>query len=97
MKLFRFIALVGLAALEVLAAPPFHNRDSGSKRSIPKTHIRHEKRSEVQASSWTKVKRAIPGAILPMRVGLKQQNLQSGHNLLMDMCVNSLTQHLPTA
>ncbi|KAI1087614.1 subtilisin-like protein [Rostrohypoxylon terebratum] len=85
MKLFRFVALVGLAVLEVLAAPPFHGRDSGSKRSIPETHIQHEKRSEIQASSWTKVKRAAPEAILPMRVGLKQQNLQSGHDLLMDI------------
>ncbi|XDG03575.1 hypothetical protein ABKA04_003190 [Annulohypoxylon sp. FPYF3050] len=39
----------------------------------------------MQASSWKKVKRAIPEAILPMRVGLKQQNLQSGHDLLMDI------------
>ncbi|KAI0885109.1 subtilisin-like protein [Annulohypoxylon maeteangense] len=86
MKLFSFVALAGLTVLEVLAAPPFHNSGSSRpRRSIPDTHIQHEKRTEVQARSWAKVQRAVPEAILPMRVGLKQRNLQSGHDLLMDI------------
>ncbi|KAI2465624.1 subtilisin-like protein [Annulohypoxylon bovei var. microspora] len=86
MKLFGFFALAGLAVLEVLGAPPFHSTGSSRpRRSIPDTHIQHEKRTAAQARSWTKVQRAVPEAILPMRVGLKQQNLQSGHNLLMDI------------
>ncbi|KAI1106426.1 subtilisin-like protein [Jackrogersella minutella] len=86
MKLFSLVALAGLAVLEVLAAPPFQSAgSSGSKRSIPDTHIQHEKRTALQARSWKKGERAIPEAILPMRIGLKQQNLQSGHGLLMDI------------
>ncbi|KAI1374799.1 subtilisin-like protein [Hypoxylon crocopeplum] len=89
MKLFGFIALAGLAVLEVIAAPPSHRPLSAgshsSKRSIPDTHVQHEKRTAVQARSWTKVERAIPDAILPMRVGLKQRNLRSGHDLLMEI------------
>ncbi|KAI1214352.1 subtilisin-like protein [Annulohypoxylon truncatum] len=86
MKLFYVLTLAGLSVLEVLAAPPFHNHGSSRpRRGIPDTHIQHEKRTAVQARSWTKVQRAVPEAILPMRVGLKQQNLQSGHDLLMDI------------
>ncbi|KAI6091726.1 subtilisin-like protein [Hypoxylon rubiginosum] len=44
-----------------------------------------EKRTEVQARSWAKVERAVPDAVLPMRIGLRQQNLQSGHDLLLDI------------
>lgn len=90
MKFFGFVVLTGLTVLEVLAAPPFHaSQGAGSqksKRSIPDTHVQHEKRTTVQARSWTLVQRAVPDAILPMRIGLKQKNLQSGHDLLMEMC-----------
>ncbi|KAL7623689.1 hypothetical protein AAE478_005241 [Parahypoxylon ruwenzoriense] len=93
MKLFGCVLVVSLAMLEALAAPPVHriSRSGGSRtrRSIPDTHIQHEKRSELQARSWTKVERAIPEALLPMRIGLKQQNLQSGHDLLMDISERS--------
>lgn len=93
MKLFNFITLAALAALEVFAAPPFHQslsaESSRLRRRIPDTHIQHEKRAAVQERSWTKLQRAVPDAILPMRIGLKQQNLRSGHDLLMDMCGGS--------
>ncbi|KAI0854023.1 protease S8 tripeptidyl peptidase I [Daldinia vernicosa] len=89
MKLFNFITLAALAALEVFAAPPFRQplsaESSKLRRRIPDTHIQHEKRAAVQERSWTKIQRAVPDAILPMRIGLKQQNLQSGHDLLMDI------------
>ncbi|XXG96353.1 hypothetical protein Hte_002635 [Hypoxylon texense] len=87
MKLFNFALVASLAAVQVIAAPPFHNpHGSGSsKRSIPDTHIQHEKRTAVQARSWTKVERAVPDAVLPMRIGLRQQNLQSGHDLLVEI------------
>ncbi|KAI0131101.1 protease S8 tripeptidyl peptidase I [Daldinia grandis] len=89
MKLLNFITVAALAALEVFAAPPFH-QSSGAEHSrlgrrIPDTHIQHEKRAPVQERSWTKLRRAVPDGILPMRIGLKQQNLQPGHDLLMDI------------
>ncbi|KAI2616243.1 subtilisin-like protein [Hypoxylon sp. NC1633] len=89
MRLLGVIVLASLANFQVLAAPPSHKlphvAPSSSKRSIPETHIQHEKRTTAQARSWTKVERAFPEALLPMRIGLKQGNLQSGHNLLMDI------------
>ncbi|OTA99876.1 hypothetical protein M426DRAFT_247598 [Hypoxylon sp. CI-4A] len=85
MKLFGYIALAGLVVLETFAAPPFHGDFSRAKRSIPDTHVRHEKRTAIQTRSWNNVQRALPDALLPMRIGLKQQNLQSGHDLLMDI------------
>ncbi|KAI1389168.1 putative alkaline serine protease AorO [Hypoxylon trugodes] len=86
MKLLSFVALVGLVAVEVFAAPPFHGVESTRlRRSIPDTHIQHEKRTEIQARSWTKMARAVPDAKIPVRIGLKQRNLQSGHDLLMEI------------
>ncbi|KAI0007511.1 putative alkaline serine protease AorO [Xylariaceae sp. FL0662B] len=89
MKSLGFL-LVSLTALEVFATPVSHHGvqngySSKSKRTIPHTHIQHERRSRVQERSWTKVERARSEALLPMRIGLKQPNLHVGHDLLMDI------------
>ncbi|KAI0884159.1 Pro-kumamolisin, activation domain-containing protein [Annulohypoxylon maeteangense] len=44
----------------------------------------HEKR-DASPISWSKRTAVDPSAILPMRIGLKQSNLQRGHDLLMDV------------
>jgi tripeptidyl-peptidase-1 len=90
MKLIPFLVVLSLAALEA-AANPLHREavhslpPLPSKRTVPLTHVRHEKRTLGQGSAWSKVKRAKSEAVLPMRIGLKQANLMSGHDLLMDM------------
>ncbi|KAI5928203.1 peptidase S8/S53 domain-containing protein [Camillea tinctor] len=90
MKLLGLLCLAGLVRLEV-AANPLYRHDveqidpSISKRSIPETHIQHERRTVEQEKSWAKVERARSEALLPMRIGLKHTNLQSGHDLLMDI------------
>lgn len=54
--------------------------------SIPSSHALHEKREtqsiEVQ---WVKRGRIPTRATLPMRVGLRQENLENGYNFLMDV------------
>lgn len=53
---------------------------------IPDTHAVHEKRSfEGPGSRWVKRDRVQPDTKLPMRVGLKQQNLHMGEQWLMEV------------
>ena len=51
--------------------------------AVPQTHVVHEKREVT--SQWIKREKLPSRAILPMRVGLKQQNLHRGEELLMDV------------
>ncbi|KAI1488921.1 peptidase S8/S53 domain-containing protein [Biscogniauxia mediterranea] len=90
MKFLDFLCLAGLVNLEAVANPLYRHDveqidPTISKRSIPETHTRHERRMVEQERSWEKVERARSEALLPMRIGLKQTNLQSGHDLLMDI------------
>ncbi|KAJ8120386.1 hypothetical protein ONZ43_g2894 [Nemania bipapillata] len=85
--LFLFL---GLTAFEAAASPRYQHAppttaSQPSKRMIPHTHIQHEKRTAVQGGAWAKVERAKREAFLPMRIGLKQPNLEDGHNLLMEI------------
>jgi tripeptidyl-peptidase-1 len=47
-------------------------------------HILHEKR-EIPASDWVKGARIESTAILPIRIGLSQGNLDKGHNMLLEV------------
>ncbi|OTA89598.1 hypothetical protein M434DRAFT_103855 [Hypoxylon sp. CO27-5] len=47
-------------------------------------HVLHEKR-ETTSKVWKKRDAVSPKMSLPMRIGLKQSNLDNGHNLLMDV------------
>lgn len=50
----------------------------------PSSHVVHEKR-DIATSMWEK-RAAVPsGMTLPMRIGLKQGNLDRGYDLLMDV------------
>lgn len=83
--LLCFLALLNP---EVFATPLSAPGPSATaKRAIPGSHVQHEKRTVEQGRRWVKVKRAEAQATLPMRIGLKQSNLEKGHDLLMDMCV----------
>jgi tripeptidyl-peptidase-1 len=48
-------------------------------------HVVHEKRVAVSSKKWVKRKKLSPTAILPMRIGLSQRNLENGYDFLMDM------------
>lgn len=47
-------------------------------------HALHEKR-QTPASDWVKVARIESTAVLPMRIGLTQSNLDKGHDFLMEV------------
>lgn len=83
--LFRFV-LAGLAgglALEADASPLFPSRTS--KREVPSSHILHERHMPHWDRYWSKRDKLDSEMILPMRIGLKQSNLEAGHAKLMDM------------
>jgi tripeptidyl-peptidase-1 len=57
-------------------------------KPVPESHVVHEKRDvghRFTTSKWVKRDRLEKNAVLPVRVGLKQQNLDNGAQLLMDV------------
>lgn len=57
-------------------------------KPVPETHVVHEKRGvghRFTTSKWVKRDRLEKNAVLPVRVGLKQQNLDNGAQMLMDV------------
>lgn len=79
-------ASLALAATLTLceASPAPHSSDRG-------THVVHEKRSEA-SSPWVKGPKVDKDAILPIRIGLTQSNLENGYDHLMDVYVSSSCQ-----
>ncbi|KAI0442323.1 subtilisin-like protein [Xylaria telfairii] len=81
------LLLTGLTAglaLEVVAGPV--TRDGSLRhRDIPSTHALHERHATHWGNKWTKRAKVPANAILPMRIGLKQSNLEAGHHKLMDL------------
>lgn len=76
-------AFAGAAAVHsVVASPLDGHRVVG--REIPSTHVLHERQMPQWSRTWQKKDRVPKSALLPMRIGLRQTNLQEGHELLMD-------------
>ncbi|KAI6877055.1 hypothetical protein KC334_g17847, partial [Hortaea werneckii] len=69
----HFLSSVALSALVALA----------SGAAVPETHVVHERRDGLGDGRWTKRDRA--SGVLPMRIGLTQQNLGNAHEHLMDI------------
>ena len=86
--LFRCLvtALAGGMALEALASPVARDT-AAKKRAVPASHTLHERHMPHWGRKWTKKDRVPAGTQLPMRIGLKQSNLEAGHNKLMSMYV----------
>lgn len=76
-------ALVG-GLITHTAAIPLAEDVMPLKRNIPPTHVLHERHLPPVARKWSKKARLPAEAMLPMRIGLKQSNLQLGHDKLMD-------------
>lgn len=53
--------------------------------AVPKTHVLHEKRSTEGSTQCVKRGKIPATYVLRIRIGLKQNNLDIGHELLMDM------------
>lgn len=53
--------------------------------SLPPTHRLHERHLPHWGKHWAQKDRVPGSTLLPMRIGLKQSNLDKGAELLMDM------------
>jgi len=68
---FNIAILVALAAI-------------AEARPAPVSHVLHERR-HVPSQTWIKRDRVAGDALLPIKVGLKQQNLHKGYDYLLDV------------
>ena len=79
-------ALASSLTLEVLASPlTAEYTGLRTKREVPSSHSLHERHLPHWSQEWTKRSKVPDTQILPMRIGLKQCNLEAGHDKLMDM------------
>ncbi len=53
---------------------------------LPSSHALHEKR-EIASEKWVKRGKVPENAVLPIRIGLVQSNLERGADLLMEVYV----------
>lgn len=83
--LFRpFVAaLASSLILEALAGPV--SFDGARKREVPASHSLHERHLPHWGNHWSKRSKVPESQVLPMRIGLKQRNLDIAHDILMDM------------
>ncbi|KAK3937828.1 putative Tripeptidyl-peptidase sed1 [Diplogelasinospora grovesii] len=85
--LFRCLvaALGGGLALQVLASPLLTDARAMRKREVPGSHILHERHMPHIPQRWTKRDKLPDTVILPMRIGLKQSNLEAGRDRLVEI------------
>ncbi|KAH9217424.1 putative Tripeptidyl-peptidase sed1 [Leptodontidium sp. 2 PMI_412] len=69
--------------LGTMASPITHS--VGTKREIPASHSLHERHLPQWGQQWVKKSKVPSSQIFPMRIGLKQHNLEAGHNKLMEI------------
>jgi tripeptidyl-peptidase-1 len=72
------ILLAALATGLALASPL-------KKREVPGTHKLHERHLDHWSAQWTKRAKVPSKEMLPMRIGLKQSNLDAGRDRLYEM------------
>lgn len=53
--------------------------------ALASPYVVHEKRHERTDQRWNKLTQLDDAAVLPIRIGLKQQNLEKGDGWLMDV------------
>jgi tripeptidyl-peptidase-1 len=86
--LFPQLALVLATGFTIeAAATPFRGEHGTAlqNREVPASHVLHERQMSHWAHTWQKRQRLPRTAMLPMRIGLKQSNLDHAHNMLMEM------------
>ncbi|KAJ3559780.1 hypothetical protein NPX13_g9488 [Xylaria arbuscula] len=74
-------ALTAGLALKAVASP----LSTPKRREVPTTHTLHERHASHWGHMWTKRMKVPAYATLPMRIGLKQSNLEAGHERLMEI------------
>lgn len=84
--LFRTLVTVLAGGLAFqTAAIPLSESVVPARREVPVNHVLHERHLPAVARTWSKRSKVPSEVTLPLRIGLKQSNLQEGHDKLMDM------------
>lgn len=87
--LFRQLAAILGGGLSLAAAgplsPPEARSDAVVKRDVPASHAIHERQLPQWSQKWKRGAKVPRDALLPMRIGLKQRNLDEGAKLLRDI------------
>ncbi|MDB5910915.1 MAG: alkaline serine protease [Massilia sp.] len=60
------------------------------KREVPDSHRLHERHLPHWSAQWTKRSKVPSTEMLPMRIGLKQSNLEVGREKLYEMWVETV-------
>lgn len=81
------VAVTGSLALGTLASPLTvgNNAVVAHKREVPSTHVLHERQRPHWGRQWAKRDKVPARALLPMRIGLVQRNLEAGAKRLREM------------
>ena len=77
-------ALAGGLVLETAASPVARDLVP-LKREVPSTHLQHERHLPHLARRWNKRQKLLPMTVMPMRVGLRQFNVEAGHDRLLEI------------
>ena len=80
------LALTSGVVLDVVASPV---ASAVRKREVPKSHALHERHLPHVSRRWTKREKVSRSVTLPMRIGLRQSNVEAGHDRLMDLYVRT--------
>jgi tripeptidyl-peptidase-1 len=84
--LFRFlVAALTCGFVFETAANPIAHSGSRTKDEAFISRTLHESHLPHWSKYWSKKSKVPDTQILPMRIGLKQSNLDAGHDRLMDM------------
>ncbi|EFQ35648.1 Pro-kumamolisin [Colletotrichum graminicola] len=54
-------------------------------RVIPRSYVLHQRQAPSVSQKWVRTQRLSDHVVLPVRIGLKQSNLEAGHDKLMDI------------
>ncbi|KAL1840747.1 hypothetical protein VTK73DRAFT_3682 [Phialemonium thermophilum] len=82
------VLAAGLAVEAAVIGRPVFSDDFANgitARHVPRSHVLHERQMPHWSKTWAKRDRLPSDFLLPMRIGLKQENLEEGHRLLMDI------------
>lgn len=80
----RDVLLVGATGLCGLGVTAAADR-IGPRVPPPPSHVVHERHEPGHVEGWAKREVADAHWVLPVRIGLRQSNVDAGHDLLMDM------------
>ncbi|PSR88695.1 putative Tripeptidyl-peptidase sed1 [Coniella lustricola] len=76
------VILATVAAATPLSVP---STTESRKRDVPETHVLHERHQPTLQNKWVKRAKLEKDMVLPMRIGLRQSNLDAGHERLMEI------------